>query len=147
MDEEDLCEFEDRLRNCCEFIISPEDMTECPLPDGYKPLLMPQLSHNSDSFVAYPYSAYLIGDNAQEFIYTPRNAPSTKIIFKLFDFKILTKSEKDSNNNSDILLFTLQTIEQLSISVPFNKINVWTKTVILFDSQRRHLSNHKFCII
>ena len=25
-----------------------------------------------------------------------------------FDFKILTKSEKDSNNNSDILLFTLQ---------------------------------------
>ncbi|CAF4976321.1 unnamed protein product, partial [Rotaria socialis] len=26
-----------------EFIFSPEDMTECPLPKGYKPLLVPKL--------------------------------------------------------------------------------------------------------
>ncbi|CAM4811668.1 unnamed protein product [Rotaria magnacalcarata] len=64
----------------CEFIFSPEDMIECPLPEGYKPILMPKLIHKTESLVAYPYSAYLVGDDVQEFIYTPRRRSSTGLL-------------------------------------------------------------------
>ncbi|CAF4076194.1 unnamed protein product, partial [Rotaria sp. Silwood2] len=66
--------------SCCEFIFSPEDMIECPLPEGYKPILMPQLIHNNDSIVAYPYSAYLVGDDVQDFVYTSRSTSSTTLL-------------------------------------------------------------------
>ncbi|CAF4632699.1 unnamed protein product [Rotaria sp. Silwood1] len=69
--------------NCCEFIFSPEDMTECPLPDGYKPLLLPELINTENSIVAYPYSAYLIGDNIQNYFHTSRLSSS---ITRLHDF-------------------------------------------------------------
>lgn len=64
----------------CEFIISPEDMIECPLPDGYKPILMPKLGHEINSLVAYPYSAYLVGDCVEDFVYTPRCTPTVKLL-------------------------------------------------------------------
>ncbi|CAF3449512.1 unnamed protein product [Rotaria socialis] len=57
-----------------EFIFSPEDMTECPLPKGYKPLLVPKLLTMENVLVAYPYSAYLIGNRIQQYFYTSRCA-------------------------------------------------------------------------
>ncbi|CAF3846152.1 unnamed protein product [Rotaria sordida] len=69
--------------NCCEFILSPEDMIECPLPDGYKPLLLPKLVNTENSIVAYPFSAYLIGDDIENYIYTSRLSTST---IRLRDF-------------------------------------------------------------
>ncbi|CAF0824036.1 unnamed protein product, partial [Didymodactylos carnosus] len=62
--------------NWCEFIFSPEDMADCPLPNDYKPLLMPKLA-NIDTIVAYPHNAYLVGDDIQNWFYTPRNITST----------------------------------------------------------------------
>ncbi|CAF3420392.1 unnamed protein product [Rotaria socialis] len=58
----------------------PEDMTECPLPDGYTAILKPKLNPNTDSLVSYPYSAYLVGDDVQDFIYAPRNQPSATFL-------------------------------------------------------------------
>ncbi|CAF3325918.1 unnamed protein product [Rotaria socialis] len=55
-----------------EFIFSPEDMTKCPLPKGYKPLLVPTLATIDNVLVAYPYSAYLVGNNKNEYFYTNR---------------------------------------------------------------------------
>ncbi|CAF3050511.1 unnamed protein product [Rotaria sp. Silwood2] len=55
-----------------EFIFSPEDMTECPLPKGYKPLLLPKLLTMENVLVAYPYSAYLIGNDIQQYFCTSR---------------------------------------------------------------------------
>ncbi|CAF3228303.1 unnamed protein product [Rotaria sp. Silwood2] len=64
----------------CELIFSPEDMIACPLPEGYKPILMPKLSQNKDSIVAYPYSAYLVGDDVEDFVYIRRSTPSTILL-------------------------------------------------------------------
>ncbi|CAF5021691.1 unnamed protein product [Rotaria sp. Silwood1] len=61
----------------CELIFSPEDMTKCPLPKGYKPLLMPKLINIENSIVAYPYSAYLIDDQVQNNFHTQRSTTST----------------------------------------------------------------------
>ncbi|CAF3929639.1 unnamed protein product [Rotaria sp. Silwood2] len=55
-----------------EFIFSPEDMIQCPLPKGYKPLLMPKLVTMENVLVAYPYSAYLIGNDIHQYFYTNR---------------------------------------------------------------------------
>jgi hypothetical protein len=55
-----------------EFIFSPEDMKKCPLPKGYKPLLMPNLLTMENVLVAYPSSAYLIGNDIQQYFYTNR---------------------------------------------------------------------------
>ncbi|CAF4635949.1 unnamed protein product, partial [Rotaria sp. Silwood2] len=44
-----------------EFIFHPMDMFECPLPNGYKPLVVPTLLDIDDLFVPYPFNAYLIG--------------------------------------------------------------------------------------
>ncbi|CAF0796987.1 unnamed protein product [Rotaria sordida] len=55
-----------------EFIFSPEDMTQCPLPKGYKPLLMPTLMTMENILVAYPFSAYLIGNDIHQYFYTSR---------------------------------------------------------------------------
>ena len=56
----------------CQFIFSPEDMEKCPLPDGYKPLLLPKIIHLKNGIVAYPYSAYLIGDHFEDYFYKTR---------------------------------------------------------------------------
>lgn len=58
--------------NCCRLIVSPEDMTKCPLPDGYKPLLSPELINTENFIVPYPFSAYLVGDEDDNFFYENR---------------------------------------------------------------------------
>ncbi|CAF4751629.1 unnamed protein product [Rotaria sp. Silwood1] len=56
-----------------EFIFSPDDMARCPLPDGYKPLLLPTLINIENSIVPYPNSAYLIGFDTQHFFHRKRS--------------------------------------------------------------------------
>ncbi|CAF0737820.1 unnamed protein product [Rotaria sordida] len=56
----------------CELIVSPEDMQDCPLPNGYKPLLLPKQIHTENSLVDYPFNAYLIGENSEDYLYTTR---------------------------------------------------------------------------
>ncbi|CAF3346877.1 unnamed protein product [Rotaria socialis] len=165
-----------RKESCCEFIFSPEDMTECPLPEGYKPLLGPKLSPSKVPIVSCPYSAYLVGNGAQDSIYTSRNRPSTRFLrdfinenhietvfivdnqqliltedsngfpflmsnqalpFTIsFDFQILTKTKHDAIDKSDILLFTLETNEIISVRIPFNEA---TRTIILINPNERHI--------
>ncbi|CAF4110990.1 unnamed protein product, partial [Adineta steineri] len=67
--------------NCCEMIFSPEDMQQCPLPAGYKPLRLPTLVHTENSLVAYPSHAYVIvGDNTKDYQYTSRITPSVTLL-------------------------------------------------------------------
>ena len=61
---------------CCELIFSPEDMQNCPLPPGFKPLLLPKHIHIENSLVEYPFSAYLVGENPEDYLYIPRTNPS-----------------------------------------------------------------------
>ncbi|CAM4974073.1 unnamed protein product [Rotaria socialis] len=64
----------------CEFIFHPMDMFECPLPEGYKPLLVPTLVDIDDSFVPYPCNAYLIGNNIEDYFIHKRNNKSTRFL-------------------------------------------------------------------
>ncbi|CAF4059619.1 unnamed protein product, partial [Rotaria sordida] len=67
-------------RTGCELIFSPEDMTKCPLPKGYKPLQLPKLINVENSIVAYPYSAYLIDDHVQNNFHTLRSTMPTTFL-------------------------------------------------------------------
>jgi hypothetical protein len=156
----------------CEFIFSPEDMQECPLPDGYKPLLLPKLIPIENSIVAYPYSAYLVGDNQQDYFYKRRTTTLTTLLcdfvnehhldidFNLegnqlilpenslgfplsidndatsftiaFDFQILSTTNDKTDDQVDIQLLTLDTMEAFSIHIPLEKIKEKTRTVIVF---------------
>ncbi|CAF5201988.1 unnamed protein product, partial [Rotaria magnacalcarata] len=64
----------------CEFIFHPMDMFECPLPEGYKPLLVPTLVDIDDSFVPYPCNAYLIGNNIEDYFIHKRNNKSIRFL-------------------------------------------------------------------
>ena len=56
----------------CELIVSPEDMLNCPSPEGYKPLLLPKFVRTENSIIDYPSHAYLIGENSNDFLLTKR---------------------------------------------------------------------------
>ena len=73
-------QFGDHPSTFCEFIFSPEDMQQCPLPDGYKPLLLPKLINTENSIIAYPFSAYLVGDNPKDYFCTSRTMTSTDLL-------------------------------------------------------------------
>ena len=66
--------------NCCQMIFSPEDMQQCPLPAGYKPLLLPTVVHTENSLVAYPSHAYIVGDNTKEYLHVSRSNPSSSFL-------------------------------------------------------------------
>ncbi|UJR18238.1 hypothetical protein I4U23_005138 [Adineta vaga] len=70
----------DSSTNSCELIFSPEDMQQCPLPIGYKPVLLPTLVHTENSLVAYPSHAYVVGDISKDYVYTSRTMPSTLLL-------------------------------------------------------------------
>ncbi|CAF4751560.1 unnamed protein product [Rotaria sp. Silwood2] len=64
-------------------------MTQCPLPEGYKPLLMPTFMTMENVLVAYPFSAYLVGNDIHQYFYTSRcskDDSADKKIFLLRDF-------------------------------------------------------------
>ena len=64
----------------CELIVSPDDMQDCPLPNGYKPLLLPKLVQTENSIVEYPYHAYLIGENGEDFFLQTRVNSASKVL-------------------------------------------------------------------
>ncbi|CAF3541029.1 unnamed protein product [Rotaria sordida] len=129
---------------CCEFIFSPEDMIECPLPEGYKPILMPKFSHNKDSFVAYPYSAYLVGDDVQDFVYIPRSTSSTTF---LRDFVNEHHIETTLTTINDYQLILTEDND----GFPFSIDNQMTSLTISFDFQiltkNQNDSNNTFDIL
>ena len=55
-------------QTCCEWIFDPEDMAACPLPRGYKPLILPQVVATENSLVDYPCRAYLIEGHAKDYL-------------------------------------------------------------------------------
>ncbi|CAF3558601.1 unnamed protein product [Rotaria socialis] len=122
----------------CEFIFSPEDMIECPLPEGYKPILMPKLIHKKECFVAYPYSAYLVGDDAQEFIYTPRRISPTGLLRDFINEQHIETKLPISDNQ---LLLN----EDDGGGFPFSIDNSTSSLTISFDfrilNTHRHASN------
>ena len=64
----------------CEFIFSPEDMQDCPLPNGYKPILLPKSINIENSIVDYPFTAYLVGENSQDFFLTQQTKSVNNIL-------------------------------------------------------------------
>jgi hypothetical protein len=64
----------------CKLIVSPEDMQDCSLPVGYKPLLLSKLVRMENSIVDYPFHPYLIDDNQQEFYLRTRANASIKVL-------------------------------------------------------------------
>lgn len=62
----------DGAQRYCELILSPEDMQDCPMPKGYKPLISPKPIHTQFHLVDYPFSAYLVGENPEDYFYTTR---------------------------------------------------------------------------
>ena len=144
------------VSSCLELIVSPEDMQDCPLPNGYKPLLLPKIVHTENSIVDYPFSAYLVGDDLEDYFITEQTESVTNVIrdfvsehhltspdesngFLLpidndekssftvsFDFQILSTDEKP-----DILLFKLDSTE-----ITWKKPEEKTRCVIVFLSKR-----------
>jgi hypothetical protein len=143
-----------------ELIFSPEDMIECPLPKGYKPLLMPKLINIENSIVSYPYSAYLVGSNVQDYFTTVRSTMASTDPPVLRDFineqHLPTKLPENGDGFSfsldkcstsltisfdfeiqqeletDILLCTLNTQENFSIQIPMSKVQGETQAAIIF---------------
>ncbi|UJR20292.1 hypothetical protein I4U23_023423 [Adineta vaga] len=117
----------------CEFIFSPEDMQQCPLPDGYKPLLLPKLVDTENSIVAYPFSAYLVGDETNDYMYTSRTKVSNSLLrdfvherhlqteFLLNDQYYLILTENSTgfpiSMDEDVTSFTIAFDFQISTSV------------------------------
>ena len=64
----------------CEIIVSPEDMNECPLPTGYRPLLLPKTVRSEHCIVDYPFNAYVVGDYSDDYVYTNRTKPTETLL-------------------------------------------------------------------
>ncbi|CAF4352488.1 unnamed protein product [Rotaria sp. Silwood2] len=69
-----------------ELVISPEDMAQCPLPNGYKPLLVPKLIDIENSIVPYPYRAYSVCyDDIQNYVHKRRSTNSMNVLCDLIN--------------------------------------------------------------
>ena len=138
----------------CEFIVSPEDMEQCPLPAGYKPLLLPNKVQTENSIVNYPVHAYLIGDQSDRFLLRGTKDSSSSMLrdfchdnhlpttFKIEDHQLILPAENDglllSFDNDEISSLTisfdyeLQSIGDDATDFPLIKFNstdiLWTKT-------------------
>ncbi|CAF4467080.1 unnamed protein product [Rotaria socialis] len=86
----------------CELIFSPEDMESCPLPNGYKPLLLPKCVLTENSIVEYPFSAYLIGENPEDFVYSTR-ANSSVVLLRDFMYQHHLENKFSFDNHHLIL--------------------------------------------
>jgi hypothetical protein len=71
--------FSGYVTGSCELIFSPEDMQQCPLPQGYKSLLLPRLVNTENAIVAYPFDAYVVGNDSKDYFYTSRTTKSTSL--------------------------------------------------------------------
>ncbi|UJR32400.1 hypothetical protein I4U23_019862 [Adineta vaga] len=110
----------------CDVIVSPEDMDDCPLPNGYKPLLLPKSIPAENSLVDYPFHAYLIGNDQQEYLVQTR-IKSTSNILRDFvhEHHLETKFTLDHNHlilpeNSDGFLLSVENHETASLTISFD---------------------------
>ncbi|CAF1248084.1 unnamed protein product [Rotaria sordida] len=113
-----------------EFIFSPEDMTDCPLPDGYKPLLVPKLIDIENSIVPYPYRAYLVSYDMQNYVHRRRSTTSTTVLCDLInDYHLDTSYTLDNNqlllpkDSSGFPLSIVDHQSSLTISFDFEILN------------------------
>ncbi|CAF1294329.1 unnamed protein product [Adineta steineri] len=91
-----------------EFIFSPEDMQQCPLPKGYRPLLTPTLSMMKNIVVPYPYNAFLVGSNYQQYFYTHDGMESRSFWLRVLWHDIShTIKNADSVSIPHVLLISL----------------------------------------
>ncbi|CAF4569749.1 unnamed protein product, partial [Didymodactylos carnosus] len=87
-------------------------MEKCPLPKGYMSLLTSTLIHTENTLVAYPYSAYLVGDQPKDYFYTDREQSDLTRQF-LRDFV---------NKQHIQTALTLEDINKENLKVPYTGI-------------------------
>lgn len=138
----------------CEIIVSPEDMEQCPIPAGYKPLLLPSKVQTENSIVNYPFHAYLIDDQSDHFLLRRvKDSPSNILrdfcrdnhlstTFKVEDHQLILPADNDglllsfdNDETSSLTIsfdFELQSIDDASTDFPLIKFNntdiLWTRT-------------------
>ncbi|CAF1536897.1 unnamed protein product, partial [Didymodactylos carnosus] len=104
--------------SCCEFIFSPEDMEKCPLPKGYKPLLLPKIIHTENTLVAYPYSAYLVGDKPKDYFHINREQSEVTHQF-LRDF-VNKEHIQTTSKLEDVNKENYQQLKVPNMGIPFS---------------------------
>ena len=110
----------------CELIVSPEDMEQCPLPVGYKPLLLPKLVHTEDSIVNYPFHAYLIGDQSDDFfLRTQKSSSSNMLQDFIHDYHLRTTYSIEDHHlilsgDNDGLLLSFDRDQTSSLTISFD---------------------------
>ncbi|CAF0773776.1 unnamed protein product [Adineta ricciae] len=151
-------QFTDHPSTYCEFIFSPEDMQQCPLPDGYKPLLLPKVINTENSIVAYPFNAYLVGDQIDDYRYQSRTTKSTHFLRDFvserhlqIDFLLNDQRQLVLTANSfglpisvdkDLISFTISFDFQItapldSISLVSDTADVFSLKIPFFDKETR----------
>ncbi|CAF0741668.1 unnamed protein product [Adineta ricciae] len=158
------------LLSSCEWIFSPEDMNECPLPEGYKPLIVPTVH----TVVRYPVNAYILSINDQDNLYQSRTT-STNMFLRDFVSErhlqieypiksgglILSKETNglpfeivqsdswtlsfDFKLSSDvsqeqICLFSLEPV--LSVKLPIEKVKRSTRIAIIFSAKDQSVTTY-----
>ncbi|CAF1287352.1 unnamed protein product [Rotaria sordida] len=139
---------ETSILSSCEFIFHPMDMFECPLPNGYKPLVIPTLLDINDLFVPYPFSAYLIGNNIEDYIIHKRNNRSIKFLrdfinnYHLENIFILDNHQLILTEQSEGFPLTIDYEESLTISFNFSILKIsndYLDIILLtFDTQDKY---------
>lgn len=138
----------------CEFIFHPMDMFECPLPNGYKPLLVPTLLDIDDLFVPYPYSAYLIGNKIEDNLIRKRDNISGQFLRDFIHYDHLeTKFKLDNQQlilteQSNGFPLVVNNAESWTISFDFSLLKIPTNTLeiplLVFDSNSIRIPIKKF---
>ncbi|UJR34786.1 hypothetical protein I4U23_027567 [Adineta vaga] len=159
------------LLSTCEWIFSPEDMNECPLPNGHKPLLLPTIL----TVVRYPFNAYILSTDDGHNLYRSRSA-STKIFLRDFVHQHHLETEFLVNDNRLILTeesngFPFPIIDHsdswtisfdfefigndskediclltfgntLTVRIPFEKVTKNTHIAIVFFANNEHIKTY-----
>ncbi|CAF0746684.1 unnamed protein product [Adineta ricciae] len=157
----------DPLRSC-EVIVSPEDMQDCPLPHGYKPLMLPDTVPVNNVLVDYPFHAYLVSNAQQDFVLESRTKSTGNLLrdfihehnlqttFILEQDRLVLPEDSPgfllSVNNEEITTLTIsfdfevlndshdiQLITFDSTDIIWQKPNELAHCVIIFLAKRRQL--------
>ncbi|UJR06751.1 hypothetical protein I4U23_011038 [Adineta vaga] len=155
----------------CEWIFSPEDMNECPLPNGYKPLLVPTIL----TLVRYPFSAYMLSTDDQYNLYRSRVAPSKIFLrdfinqhhletkFLVAENRLIVTEECDgfpfmidycdswtmsfdfelsSNHSKEDNIHLLTLGSKISMKIPFEKVIRNTRIAIVFYVNEQQIKTY-----
>ncbi|CAF4860740.1 unnamed protein product [Rotaria sp. Silwood1] len=123
---------ETSVLSSCEFIFHPMDMFECPLPIGYKPLMIPNLVDFDDLLVPYPFNSYLISHSSEDNF---ENKNSTTKFLR--DFINNNHLENKFEFDNDYYLFLPEQSQGFSLTV-----NNKESTTISFDFSLPKMPNN-----